>query len=122
MNLFFVHDDGSVVTPALSGTILEGVTRDSVITLLRDQGHEVREQQVDVADWRDGVASGRITEIFACGTAAVVTPVGRLVEPGAQHLTGGGETGEVTTAVRTALLDIQYGRTEDTRGWLHRLA
>ncbi len=122
MNLFFVHDDGSVLTPALSGTILEGVTRDSVITLLRDQGHEVREQQVDVAEWRDGVASGRITEIFACGTAAVVTPVGRLVEPDAEHVTAAGETGEVTTAVRTALLALQYGRAEDTRGWLHRLA
>ncbi len=122
MNLFFVHADGSVVTPELSGTILEGVTRDSIITLLREQGHEVREEKVDVADWRDGVASGRITEIFACGTAAVVTPVGRLVEPGAEHVTGTGETGEVTTRIRTALLDVQYGRVEDTHGWLHRLA
>jgi branched-chain amino acid aminotransferase len=122
MNLFFVHDDGSVVTPALSGTILEGVTRDSVITLLREQGHEVREDRVDIADWRSGVASGRITEVFACGTAAVITPVGRLVEPGAEHVTGDGGTGEVTGRIRSALLDVQYGRAEDTHGWLHRLA
>ncbi len=101
MNLFFVRDDGSVVTPELSGTILEGVTRDSIITLLREQGHEVVEAKVDIAEWREGVASGRITEVFACGTAAVVTPVGRLVEPGAEHVTGTGETGEVTARIRT---------------------
>lgn len=122
MNLFFVHDDGSVVTPELSGTILEGVTRDSVIALLREQGHEVTERKVDVAEWRDGVASGRLTEVFACGTAAVVTPVGRLVEPGHEHVVGGGGTGEVTTRIRRTLLDVQYGRAEDTHGWLHRLA
>ncbi len=122
MNLFFVHDDGSVVTPGLTGTILEGITRDSVITLLRDMGHEVTERQFDVAEWREGTASGRITEVFACGTAAVITPIGRLVEPGAAHVSGSGEPGEVTTRVRQTLLDLQYGRTEDTRGWLHRLA
>ncbi len=122
MNLFFVRDDGSVVTPALTGTILEGITRDSVITLLRDRGHQVSEERVDVADWRAGVSSGRIREVFACGTAAVITPVGRLVEPDAEHVSGDGETGEVTSAIRTALLDLQYGRTDDARGWLHRLA
>lgn len=122
MNLFFVHDDGSVVTPELSGTILEGVTRDSVIALLREQGHEVTERRVDIQEWRDGVASGRLTEVFACGTAAVVTPVGRLVEPGTEHAVGAGATGEVTAHVRRTLLDVQYGRAEDTHGWLHRLA
>lgn len=122
MNLFFVHDDGSVVTPELSGTILEGVTRDSIIALLREQGHEVTERRIDVQEWRDGVASGRLTEVFACGTAAVVTPVGRLVEPGTEHVVGGGGTGEVTTRIRQTLLDVQYGRAEDTHGWLHRLA
>ncbi len=122
MNLFFVQDDGSVVTPRLTGTILEGITRDSVITLLRDMGHDVTERQVDVAEWREGAASGRLTEVFACGTAAVITPVGRLVEPGAEHVTGSGEPGRVTSRVRQALLDLQYGRAEDTRCWLHRLA
>ena len=122
MNLFFVHDDGSVVTPRLTGTILEGITRDSVITLLRDMGHEVTERQFDVTEWREGTASGQITEVFACGTAAVITPVGRLVEPGAEHVSGSGEPGEVTTRVRQTLLELQYGRAEDTRDWLHRLA
>ena len=118
MNLFFVRDDGSVVTPELSGTILEGVTRDSIITLLREQGHEVVEAKVDIAEWREGVASGRITEVFACGTAAVVTPVGRLVEPGAEHVTGTGETGEVTTRIRT----VAARRAVRARGGHPRLA
>ena len=122
MNLFFVHDDGSVVTPELTGSILRGVTRDSLITLLRDEGRTVTERRFDIAEWRDGAASGTIREVFACGTAAVVTPVGRLVEPDAEHVAGAGETGPVTAAVRRRLLDIQYGRADDVHGWLHRLA
>ena len=121
MNLFFVHDDGAVVTPALTGSILEGVTRMSVLQIAADLGHEAREERVSITDWREGVASGHIREVFACGTAAAVTPIGRLVEPGAAHVSGDGGTGAVTTKIRSALLDIQYGRAEDTHGWLHRL-
>jgi branched-chain amino acid aminotransferase len=121
MNLWFVLDDGSVVTPALSGTILEGVTRDSIITLLREAGHEVVERQVDVAEWLEGAASGRVREVFACGTAAVVTPIGRLVHRDGEVVTGDGSTGPVTSSVRSTLLDIQYGRTPDTHGWMRRL-
>ncbi|WP_461024350.1 branched-chain amino acid aminotransferase [Thalassiella azotivora] len=122
MNLYFVMDDGEVVTPALSGTILEGITRSSVLQIAADLGHRVTERKVDVAEWREGTASGRIREVFACGTAAVVTPVGELVEPGTRSVAGDGEPGEVTTRIRQALLDVQYGRTEDRHGWLHRLA
>ncbi|HZI95909.1 MAG TPA: branched-chain amino acid aminotransferase [Actinomycetales bacterium] len=121
MNLYFVLDDGSIVTPSLTGSILEGITRMSVLQLARDLGHEVREERVSITSWRDGAASGRIREVFACGTAAVITPVGALVEPGAEHVTGDGETGEVTGRLRTALLDLQYGRTEDGHDWMHRL-
>jgi branched-chain amino acid aminotransferase len=121
MNLYFVLDDGSVVTPELTGTILEGVTRDSIITLLDDMGHKVVERRIDVDEWREGAASGAIREVFACGTAAVVTPVGRLVWPDGESVVGGGDTGEVTSAVRSALLDVQYGRVPDAHGWLHRL-
>ena len=120
MNLMFVYDDGSVVTPPTSGTCLEGITRESIITLLTERGHQVREQPMDIATWRADAASGRLAEVFACGTAAVITPVGRLVEPGAEHTTSGGD--EVTMSIRSALLDIQYGRAEDTHGWLRRLA
>ena len=78
MNVFFVMKDGSLVTPALSGTILEGVTRSSVIQVARDMGREVTERKITLDEWRDGVASGEITEVFACGTAAVITPIGVL--------------------------------------------
>jgi branched-chain amino acid aminotransferase len=121
MNLYFVQDDGSVVTPELTGTILEGVTRDSIITLLEDRGHKVVERKVDIDEWREGAASGQIREVFACGTAAVVTPVGRLAWPDGEVEVGGGGTGEVTAGVRAALLDVQYGRVPDEHGWMRRL-
>jgi branched-chain amino acid aminotransferase len=121
MNIYFVFDDGSVVTPELTGTILEGVTRDSILELLRDAGHEVVERRVGVDEWRSGAESGRIREVFACGTAAVVTPIGRLVSPDGELVMGDGGTGEVTASVRSRLLDLQYGRAADPHGWMHRL-
>ncbi|HET6625845.1 MAG TPA: branched-chain amino acid aminotransferase [Nocardioidaceae bacterium] len=121
MNLYFVHDDGSIVTPELSGTILEGITRSSVMELCGKLGHRVEERRFSVDEWRDGVASGRITEVFACGTAAVVTPVGQLKWRGGECGGGGEDSGPVTLEVRKALVDIQYGRAEDTFGWMHRV-
>ena len=122
MNVFMVRRDGALITPALSGTILEGVTRDSLIQLARDEGRAVEERQVSIDEWRDGIASGAITESFACGTAAVVTPIGRLRWDGGEVAIGdGATTGPVTSAMRSALLDIQYGRSPDRHGWLHRV-
>ena len=119
MNVFFVRDDGTLVTPELGGTILEGVTRDSILTLAGDLGLKVDERRVSVDEWRDGVAGGQITEVFACGTAAVVTPIGMLRWDGGEveHPT----TGEVARSLRGRLLDIQYGRADDPYGWLHRV-
>ena len=123
MNLFFVTDDGRLVTPELTGTILEGVTRSSILELAKDLGLEPEERRVEIEEWKQGVSDGSILEVFACGTAAVVTPVGELRwDGGSAPSTAGEEGGEVTRAVRRALLDIQYGRAEDTRGWLTRLA
>jgi branched-chain amino acid aminotransferase len=122
MNLYFVQDDGTIVTPELSGSILEGITRSSVMQIAADLGHQVVERRVGVDEWREGVTSGRIAEVFACGTAAVITPVGALVEPGRRSESGDGGAGKVTLQIREALLDIQYGRTEDRHGWLYRLA
>jgi branched-chain amino acid aminotransferase len=119
MNLFFVHADGSIVTPTLTGTILEGITRSSILTLAADEGMTVREQRVSIDDWRDGAASGQITEVFACGTAAVVTPLNRLAWDGGQVTIGSGEPGPVTLRLRQALVDIQYGRVPDRHGWMH---
>ena len=121
MNLFFVHDDGSIVTPELTGTILEGVTRDAILTLAGELGHKVEERRIDIREWQDGVRDGAITEVFACGTAAVVTPVGVLRWRGGEVVTGDGGTGAVTASIRQALLDVQYGRAGDPHGWLHRV-
>ncbi len=121
MNLYFVHSDGTLVTPELTGTILEGVTRSSILAIAEQLGLGVSERRVSVDEWRDGVASGEITEVFACGTAAVVTPLGRLAWDGGEVVMGT-EAGETTMRVRQALLDIQYGRADDTHGWLRQLA
>jgi branched-chain amino acid aminotransferase len=119
MNLYFVFDDGSIVTPELSGTILEGITRDSILTLAGELGHKVEERRIDIEEWRTAVAAGRLTEVFACGTAAVITSVGRLAWRGGELTMGDGDIGPVAADIRSALLDIQYGRGPDPHGWLH---
>ncbi len=125
MNLFFVYGDGTIVTPELTGTILEGVTRSSILELTGDLGLKVDERRISIDEWREGAASGEITEVFACGTAAVVTPVGRLAWQGGGVSIGSdsddGGVGSVTSLIRRTLLDLQYGRTDDARGWLTRL-
>jgi branched-chain amino acid aminotransferase len=123
MNLFFVTRDNHLVTPELTGSILEGITRDSILELAPSLGLTPQERRIPIQEWKDGVASGEISEVFACGTAAVITPVGELRwEGGSAPSTAGEGGGEVTKAIRTALLDIQYGRVEDTHGWMTRLA
>ena len=123
MNLFFVTSDNRLVTPELTGSILEGVTRSSILELAKGLGLDPEERRIPIEEWKDGVAGGEIREVFACGTAAVVTPVGELRwEGGSAPSTAGEGGGEVTNAIRDALLDVQYGRAEDTHGWLTRLA
>jgi branched-chain amino acid aminotransferase len=121
MNVFLVQDDGVLITPAVSGTILEGVTRDSVVTLARELGYTVEERRVDVDEWRKGAADGTVVEAFACGTAAVITPIGALRWPGGEAVAGDGGPGPITTQLRETLLDVQYGRRPDPHGWLHRV-
>ncbi len=119
MNLFFVYDDGTLATPELSGSILEGVTRSSVIDLADELGHKVDERKVTIDEWRDGVADGSITEVFACGTAAVITPVASLKWRGGQVSAQREPT--LANQIRTRLLDVQYGRAVDQYGWMHRI-
>jgi branched-chain amino acid aminotransferase len=119
MNLFFVHADGTLVTPALTGTILEGITRSSILTLAAEQGLSVAERKVSLEEWRADAESGEIREVFACGTAAVVTPVARLAWEGGAVQIGDGEPGAVTLQLRRSLVDLQYGRVEDRHGWMH---
>jgi branched-chain amino acid aminotransferase len=121
MNIFFVHKSGKVITPTLSGTILPGITRESILTLARDRGLEVEERNVSIHEWKDGVASGEITEVFACGTAAVITPIGALVSRDFTIGDADAPAGELTMSLRKELTDIQYGRLPDRHGWLTRL-
>ncbi|GAA2527667.1 branched-chain amino acid aminotransferase [Microbacterium mitrae] len=117
MNVIFVFKDGTIVTPQ-SDSILPGITRASILQLAEDRGHKVERRAVSLQEWRDGVASGDIVEVFACGTAAVVTPIGLLKGPGFEDVQ---PTGEVALSLREELTDIQYGRREDKHGWLVRL-
>jgi branched-chain amino acid aminotransferase len=119
MNLYFVHADGTLVTPPTGGTILEGITRASIIELAKTMGLTPVERRISIDEWKDGVSSGAIREVFACGTAAVITPVGRLVWEGGE--VGSMETGEMTSQLRSKLVDIQYGRATDSNNWMHRL-
>ena len=122
MNVFVVHADGSVATPPVSGSILEGVTRSSIIQLLSDAGHAVSERELPLAEVRAGLADGSIAEVFACGTAAVITPIGRLASDDFDLQVGDGQAGAVTSQIRAELTDIQYGRAADRHNWLYRLA
>src|SRR5690606_15152736 len=118
MNVVFVFKDGRIVTPA-SESILEGITRDSLLQLAEDRGLTVERRAVSLDEWREGVASGDIVEVFACGTAAVVTPIGALVGEGFEDEQ---PLGELALSLREELTDIQYGRREDKHGWLVKLA
>lgn len=119
MNLFLVHRDGKLITPALNGNILDGITRKSLIQLAADRGLVTEERAVTVSEWRDGVADGTITEAFACGTAAVITPIGQLKgETGTIVDFGDRAPGELTLSLREELTGIQFGTHEDRFGWL----
>ena len=120
MNLYFVKGkgkDATIFTPQLTGTLLPGITRDSILTVAKDLGYTVEEGMISTDDWRDGVASGEITEIFACGTAAVVSPIGTAKSAHGTWVTGDGEPGPITMEIRNHLLGIQHGTVADKHGW-----
>jgi branched-chain amino acid aminotransferase len=121
MNVYLITTDNELITPELSGSILEGVTRDSILELAKEFGLTPVERRVAVPELLDGIRSGSVSELFACGTAAVITPIGSLQLRDDVYTVADGGTGETTDALRKALLDIQYGRAEDSRGWLHRV-
>lgn len=124
MNIFFVYDDGKrpvLVTPELTGTLLPGVTRDSILQLARDFGYGAEERKVTVDEWRSAVREGRMTEAFACGTAAVITPIGAVKSREGGFTIHNNETGPIAARLREALLNIQHGLAPDTHGWMHRV-
>ncbi|WP_318199371.1 branched-chain amino acid aminotransferase [Streptomyces sp. SCL15-4] len=122
MNLFFVVDDGrgkpAVLTPRLTGTLLPGAVRDSLIALATDAGYPVREEQVSIDRWQTGWEDGSIHEVFACGTAAVVTPVGALKRGEHQWRAPAGTGHPITLGLRRRLLDIQHGHIPDPHAWM----
>jgi branched-chain amino acid aminotransferase len=121
MNVYLITTDSELITPELSGSILEGVTRDSILELSKEFGLTPVERRVGIPELLDGIRGGTVSELFACGTAAVITPIGELHLRDDVYTVGAGDTGEITSALRKTLLDIQYGRAEDTHGWLQRV-
>jgi branched-chain amino acid aminotransferase len=120
MNVVLVTKDGTLITPD-SSSILEGITRDSVLTLARDRGLKTEERRVTIDEWRTGWESGEIVEMFACGTAAVITPIGQIKAEGFTIGSEDAVAGELTMSLRDELTGIQYGRVEDRHGWMLRL-
>ena len=120
MNIFFVFEDGSLITPPL-GTILPGITRDSIIALSRDSGAVVREEPYTIDQWRTDAASGKLKEAFACGTAAVISPIGKVCSGSGDFLISGGAAGPVAMGMRKQLVDIQYGRAADPHDWIRKV-
>jgi branched-chain amino acid aminotransferase len=121
MNIFFVFADGSIATPPLTGTILPGITRDSLLTIAADLGITAREEPYAIDQVRADAESGRLVEAFACGTAAVVTPIASMQMTGGSFRIGMGEPGPVTQRLHATLTGIQRGTVEDVHGWLDRL-
>jgi branched-chain amino acid aminotransferase len=125
MNLYFVYKTSSghkLVTPKLTGSLLPGITRDSLLTLAKDEGYEIEEGRLSVEDWRKGCESGEIEEVFACGTAAVITPVGEVKSTSASWVVNQNQTGPITANLREKLLAIQTGDAPDIHGWTIELA
>ena len=124
MNLMFVYGSGEnveIVTPELSGSLLPGITRESLLQVAQDLGYKVTERRITAEEWQRDAESGAMSEAFACGTAAVITPVGHVLGDSADFQVNGNEAGEITMTLREHLTGIQRGAVEDTHGWLHTL-
>jgi branched-chain amino acid aminotransferase len=121
MNVFYVFDDGSISTPPLTGTILPGITRESVMRLAVDRGFTVCEELYSYEQWRADARSGKLREVFACGTAAVITPIGVVRDRDGEFTVAAGKAGKVTMTLRDSLVRIQRGQTPDPYGWIHRV-
>jgi branched-chain amino acid aminotransferase len=124
MNLFFVYQKGSqvvLVTPNLTGSLLPGVTRDSILQLSSELGYQAEERPITVDEFEAHIKDGTMTEVFACGTAAVITPVGEVKSKAGGFIVNEGKTGPVAARIRETLLNIQHGHAPDPHGWMHRI-
>lgn len=122
MNIMAITDTGELHTPELTGTILPGVTRDALLQLAREDGLTVVERRLGVGDLLADIDAGRVTELFACGTAAIITPIKSLTDAAGTHVVGDGTAGEATLRLRRTLTDVQSGHRDDEHGWMYPLA
>ena len=120
MNVMF-KIDGTIVTPMLTGSILPGITRKSCIEVLKGLGYEVEERLLSVDELIDAMEKGELEEAWGCGTAAVVSPIGKLAYGDKEYVIGGGKIGEVTQKLYDILTGIQWGKQEDVFGWVYKL-
>ncbi len=121
MNVMF-KIDGKIVTPKLTGSILPGITRKSCIEVLKALGYEVEERLFSVDELLESLESGSLEEAWGCGTAAVVSPIGRLAFGEKEYVVGGGKIGKVTGELYDVLTGIQWGKREDTFSWVYKLS
>ena len=121
MNMMFVYEGKRVVTPALNGSILQGITRDSVMQLALDMGYEVEEKRLDIGEVIADAKAGKLTEAFGTGTAAVVSPVNKICYQGEEVGIGNGGIGEITMKLYNTLTGIQTGKVADTKGWMMKI-
>lgn len=120
MNVMF-KIAGEIVTPSLAGSILPGITRKSIIELLKTEGYKVCERRISIDELAEAMANGTLEEAWGCGTAAVVSPIGELCYEGVKYTVNGGKIGEVTQHLYDTLTGIQWGKSEDTFGWTYQL-
>ncbi|KGJ93941.1 branched-chain amino acid aminotransferase [Colwellia psychrerythraea] len=121
MNICFVYEGKHIYTPELSGSILPGITRDSILKLAPTLGYEITELSLDIEKVLKDIKSGRITEVFGCGTAAVISPVGKLGFKGEEFVINDNQTGDVAKTLYDELTGIQYGTKEDKFGWIESI-
>ena len=117
MNIFVKFDD-ELATPPLSGSILEGITRDSVLTLSNDMGLTVNERLISIDEILEGISSGKVQEMFGCGTAAIIAPIGFLWYKNREYIVSNAMTGDLTQTLFNELTGIQSGEREDPYGWV----
>ena len=120
MNMMFAYGN-KIVTPKLNGSILPGITRDSVLKLAVQLGYEAEEKRLDVNEIFADAKSGKLTEAFGTGTAAVISPVGVLALRDEKVTLGDGGIGKISQKLYDTLTGIQWGRLEDPYGWCHKV-
>ncbi|MEA4927127.1 MAG: branched-chain amino acid aminotransferase [Candidatus Limiplasma sp.] len=121
MNMMFVYEDRKIVTPMLNGSILPGITRDSVLKLAHQMGYEAEEKRLAIEDIMRDAREGKVTEAFGTGTAAVVSPVNRIAYRDQEVTVGDGNIGKITQKLYDTLTGIQYGKLPDPFGWITSL-